>query len=298
VADQVSDVASDLANRGSQLASWAGVQAKTFATESRKHGPSKSPGRVGRGRGRRRIDRHYGTAKLRLFKLLKVFGLDIPAKMAAAKAVIEQRAEEVADYAKGMTQTAAIIAALSACAAVLVAMAVAVGLFALYRVVAESYEVNAGLDVVAGVLVVAALILFLIARTKGQSLSNRRIFMPLSLPTGVSSTAPVVAAAEAAWVSPAPSGGRGEPAGDLLEPLAVLLTKYIKYPALGHPVLDELVGKLRPTVRGTADEAAESAANLVRYGNRGQLLVMLGGAAFFGWLLTRQTPDGQLGGVP
>jgi hypothetical protein len=32
-----------------------------------------------------------------LFKLLKLFGLDVPAKMAAAKAIIEQRAEEVAD---------------------------------------------------------------------------------------------------------------------------------------------------------------------------------------------------------
>jgi len=188
--------------------------------------------------------------------------------------------------------------ALSACAAVLVAMAVGVGLFALYRVVAESYGVNAGLDVVAGVLIVAALILFLIARVKGQSLSNRPIFKPPSLPTAAFSPAPVVTATEPAWVSPPPSGGRGQPAGDLLEPLAIMLTKYIKYPALGHPVLDELVGKLRATVRGTADEAAESAANLVRYGNRGQLLVMLAGAAFFGWLLTRQTPDGQLGGVP
>jgi hypothetical protein len=226
-----------------------------------------------------------------LFKLLKLFGLDIPAKMAAAKAVIEQRAEEVADYAKRVTQTAAIIAALSACAAVLVAMAVGVGLFALYRVVAESYGVNAGLDVVAGVLVVAALILFLIARTKGQSLSNRLIFKPLSLPTAFS-PAPVVTAAEPAWVSPPPSGGRGEQVGDLLEPLAVLLTKYIKYPVLGHPVLDKLVGKLRATARGAPDEAVESAANLVSYGSRDQLFVMLGGAAF------RQNPHRQVGGVP
>jgi len=51
-----------------------------------------------------------------------LFGLDVPAKMAAAKATIEQRAEEVADYAKHATQTAAIIAALSAFVAVLVAM--------------------------------------------------------------------------------------------------------------------------------------------------------------------------------
>jgi len=34
-----------------------------------------------------------------LFKLLRLFGLDVPAKVAAAKSVIEQRAEEVAQYA-------------------------------------------------------------------------------------------------------------------------------------------------------------------------------------------------------
>ena len=66
-----------------------------------------------------------------LFKILKLFGLDVPAKVAAAKLVIEQRVEEVTDYAKQVTQTAAVIAALSAVAGVLVAMAVGVGLFAL-----------------------------------------------------------------------------------------------------------------------------------------------------------------------
>ena len=227
-----------------------------------------------------------------LFKLLDLFGLDASAKMAAAKAIIEQRAEEVSDYAKHATQTAAIIAALTACAAVLVAMVIGVGLLALYWVVADSYGVNAGLDVVAGVLLVAALILFLVARSKGQSLSNRPIFKPLSLPIAAFSSPPVVAVAERAWV-----GGLGEQA-EVLEPLAVLLTKYIKYPALGHPVLDEFVRNLRARARGTADEAVQSAANFVSYGSRGQLLVMLGGAAFFGWLLARQNPDGPVGGVP
>ena len=77
-----------------------------------------------------------------LFKILMLFGLDVPAKVAAAKSMIEQRVEEVTDYAKQATQTAAVIAALSAVAGVLLAMAVGVGLFALYRAVAESYGVT------------------------------------------------------------------------------------------------------------------------------------------------------------
>jgi hypothetical protein len=39
---------------------------------------------------------------------------------------------------------------------------------------------------------------------------------------------------------------------DLLEPLAFLLPKYVKYPALGDTVLDELVENLGAAARGTA----------------------------------------------
>jgi hypothetical protein len=233
-----------------------------------------------------------------LFKILKLFGLDVPAKVAAAKSMIEQRVEEVTDYAKQVTQTAAVIAALSAVAGVLVAMAVGVGLFALYRAVAESYGVNAGLGVVAGISIVAALILLLIARTKGQSLSNRHIFEPLRpLATAAPSAAAPAVAAPSPAHAPSPASFAGVPAvsaGDLIEPLGFLLGRYLKYPALGRPVLDELVGNLRNTARGTADEAVERAANLLRYGDRRQLFMLLGGAAFAGWVLARQSPDERL----
>jgi hypothetical protein len=212
-----------------------------------------------------------------LFKILKLFGLDVPDKVAAAKFAIEQRAEEMAEYVGQTIQTAAVIAALSAFAGVLGAIAVGVGLYALYLVDADRYGVYAGLGVVGGLLVAAALILYLIARAKGQSLSRRRIFKPLSpSPTAASSPAPSVASpGPASVLSHAPVEARPEPARDLLEPLAFLLAKYIKYPALGHPVLDELVDNLRATARGTADEAVERAANLVRYCDRNQLLVLL-----------------------
>ena len=44
-----------------------------------------------------------------LFKILKLFGLDVPAKVDAAKALIEQRAEEMADRAKHAALSAALI---------------------------------------------------------------------------------------------------------------------------------------------------------------------------------------------
>jgi hypothetical protein len=227
-----------------------------------------------------------------LYKILKLFGLDVSAKMAAAKFEIEQRVEEVSAYAKQATQTAAIIAALSAAAGVFLALAVAVGLFALYRAVAESYGVNAGLSVVAAVLVAATLILLLIARTEGKALSNRPIFTPSSpLATSVDSALASPAAPTRVPPPAAYTVAQNESARDLIEPLAFMLRKYIRFPVLGHPVLDELIGNLRTSARGTADEAVERAANVVRHGDRTQLLIILGGAAFVGWLLARQSPD-------
>jgi hypothetical protein len=230
-----------------------------------------------------------------LFKLLKLFGLDVPAKVAVAKSVIEQRAEEVAQYAGQTVQTAAVIAALSALAGVLGAMAVGVGLYAVYRVDADSYGVYAGLGVVGGALVAAALILYLIARAKGQSLSQRRLFKPLRSPEPGAASGPAPDVVPVPARVPSTASFEAPPvAEDLLEPLAFLLAKYAKIPRLGYPMLDEFVGNLRVAARGTTEEAVERAANLVRYGDRGQLFILLGAAAVAGWLLGRQSQDERL----
>ncbi len=63
-----------------------------------------------------------------LFKILKLFGLDLPAKVDAAKALIEQRAAEVADRAKHTALSAAVIIALSTFAGLFLTMAIGVGL--------------------------------------------------------------------------------------------------------------------------------------------------------------------------
>ena len=128
-------------------------------------------------------------------------------------------------------------------------------------------------------------------------MSERHIFKPstpsviasASAPTPAIIPVPVNASTRAALAAPADS------AGDLIEPLAFLLAKYVKYPTLGHPVLNEIVGKL--SARSTTDEAVKRVADLVRHGDRTQLLTLLGGAAFVGWLLARQNPDVALSEV-
>jgi hypothetical protein len=230
-----------------------------------------------------------------LFKVLNLFGLDVPAKIAAARTEFEHRVEDAADYAKQATLTAALVAAFSAVAAFLFIVAAGVGLFALYRVIAEYYGVYAGLGAVAGLLIAAASVLLLAARTRAQSLSELRFVRRSSSPA--LPPAPESVAAQASPTLVAPETGAfsaNESAADLFEPLAFAFGKYVRVPVLGNPVLDQFVGSLKASARGTADDAVRRAANLIRHGDRTQLLAMIGGAAALGWLLARQNTQASL----
>jgi hypothetical protein len=217
-----------------------------------------------------------------LFKILKLFGLDVPAKVDAAKALIEERAAEVADRAKHMALSAALIVALSTFAGLFLTMAIGVGLLALYHTEEAAFGMNVALGIVATVLVVATLILLTVALMLGKSLSGKHA---PKLPNDVAT--PAVAASVP---PPAVLQSESASAGEFIEPVAFLLARYVKFPVLGHPVLNEIVERLRVTAHGTTEEAVERAANIVRYGDRGQLFVLLGGAATVGWLLARQRP--------
>lgn len=220
-----------------------------------------------------------------LFKILKLFGLDVPAKVDAAKALIEQRAAEVADRAKHAALSAALIVALSTFSALFLTMAIGVGLIGLYRAEEATYGMEGALAIVATVLIAAALILLMVALMFGRSYGRHAPELPDDVATHA--IAPVTPLARAP--SPAvPERGPAVSAEDFIEPLAFMLAKYARFPVLGHPVLNEIVEKLRVTARGSTEEAVERAADIVRYGDRGQLFMLLGGAAVAGWLLSRQ----------
>ena len=245
-----------------------------------------------------------------LYKILKLFGLDIPAKIEAVKASLELRVEQATDHVRQVAQEAAVIAALSAVAATAAAMAAGVGLIALYRWMADAYGIYAGLGAV-GVILVAVTIAFATAATlKGQSLAANR-FKLLRHAAGTADVASVPGVvtgtfvadagptepysdtnswAATAAMSPAPAAS----ASDLAEPLAFFLSKFVKYPRIGNPAIDELIGGFRATAHGTADEAIACAANVVRHGNRTNLMVVLTGAAFVGWLLAHHSRQHSL----
>ena len=233
-----------------------------------------------------------------LFNILKMFGLDVPAKIEAAKASLELRVEHATDHVKLIARQAAVVAALYAAAALTAATAAGVGFIALYRWAAEAYGVYAGLGIVGAILIVVTAVLATAAAIKGKSLASNGIKIPHSPPdstseiadSGIGNPSEIPPAAGYAWQAPDMTT-RIPPAAasDLIEPLALLLSKIVKYPSLGNPIVDELLNSLRGTARGTADEAVNSAANMIRHGDRTNLVVVLTGAAFVGWLLSHHS---------
>jgi hypothetical protein len=230
-----------------------------------------------------------------LFTILKLFGLDVPAKIEAVKAGLERRVEQTADHVKRVAQEAAIIAAFSAVASMTAVVALAVGMIAIYRWAAEAYGEYAGLAMVGGILVVVTIIFATIAAIKGSALAHSRLEFQISPPVMGHMVSDAGARAHATAVDAAPAPVLpSASADDLVEPLGFLLSRVVPYPSSANPVVNELIGSLRATARGTTEEAIGRAADVIRHGNRANLLVVLTGAAFVGWLLSPSFPSSGL----
>jgi hypothetical protein len=225
-----------------------------------------------------------------LFNIMKLFGLDVRAEIAGVKDQIEQRIDDIADHAKHIALSTAVIIALSIFAGLFCTMAIGVGLIMFYRAETATYGEDTALAVIGAALVAAAVILLGVAFMAGRSLSRKRA----SSAPDAAKTIAAAARAQAASGSQPPSEVVAplpvKSADDLTEPLTFPRALFNKNPKLAHPILDEIVGILRTPAGGKADKAVEQALNRLRNGDRTQLLVLLGGAALAGWLLARSRP--------
>jgi uncharacterized membrane protein len=238
-----------------------------------------------------------------LFRFLKLFGVDVPARMAQLQASFEQRVEVAKDQVKQAAQRAATVGALAALAALAALSAAGVGLFALYRWVLMNYGQFYGLAAVGGVLIVIAVISFVVALLEARSWSADSAGHDGDKPRRVAAesqqvSADHIAAADATALDepafatqPPPQPAHGATsAADLVGPLSVILSRVMKFPTTGNPVLDELLFALRGSVKGAADEAVDGVVQTVRYGDRTKLVAVLGAAVLAGWLLARHRP--------
>jgi hypothetical protein len=225
-----------------------------------------------------------------LFKLLKLFGLDVRAEIAAVKGEITRRVDDVTDRARQLALGAAVIAVLAMFAGLFLVTALGVGLVALYRFAEAAYGPDVALAIIAAVLLGAIVILLGVALVVARSLKSVR-------PSAVGAD---VADASARAVLPPqmPPEAVAAPlmsSGDLVEPLTLVLGLFAKDSKLGHPALDEFVTGL-PNGGGKPDEAVAQALDVIRNGDRTQLAIILGAAVAAGWLLARGRP--QPGSTP
>src|SRR5579859_8102624 len=104
-----------------------------------------------------------------LVRIFKLFGLDLPAKMAEVRVGIEERLELAKDQVSQTVQMVAVLTVLFALAAIALLSAFAVGLIALYSWVALNYGQFYGFAAVGFSLTLIAVFLFLAGMSKAKS---------------------------------------------------------------------------------------------------------------------------------
>ena len=231
-----------------------------------------------------------------LFKILKLFGLDIPARMSEVRIDLEERFDAAKDSVEQAAKTAALLAMLFFLASAAALSTFGVGLMALYSWVSSNYGQLYGFAAIGAVLLFIAIFMFAIAISKAKSWpgeSARRVAAK-KLELGQARAERVAAAAEAVegpairpLLPPPQRSGATAAASDLIEPLVWALSRTIKLPGMDNPAMDEVFARLRSSARGVAEETVEGLVRAIRYGDRPQLFAALGGAMFVGWFLGR-----------
>lgn len=228
-----------------------------------------------------------------VLRLLGPLGREVEARIDGLTGKIERRIQRATDEAKQAAGAAAITAALAAFAGLTAIIALGVGLFALYRWVAATYGEFEGYGVVVGTLIIVTIILVvtIVVRSK----SSR----PWEVPTGQPAAATAAwehanaepraeQAATAKFSTPPPAATPPPPGvSDIAEVLTHILAGIIKIPETGNEVLDEIARNVRVRAQSGGQEALDSAVNVVREGERINLIAVLSGFVVFGWLLSR-----------
>jgi hypothetical protein len=225
-----------------------------------------------------------------LFRILKLFGIDIPARMTEVRIDLEERFDLAKDSVQQAAQTAALLAMLFFLTSLAALAALAVGLIALYSWVSSNYGQFDGLAAIGGVLLSIAIITFATAISKVNSWRDENVRRVTAKRLELAEAraeriATAREAFEARVLPPSVQSSGAAAASDLIEPLVWALSKTIELPAMGNPAMDELFARLQSSARGVADETVKGLGRRVQYGERPQLFAALGGALFVGWFL-------------
>lgn len=229
-----------------------------------------------------------------VFKILKLFGIDLAFRIASTQVDVEERFNLAKDSLEQAARTAAILALLFFLAGAAALSAFGVGLIALYSWTSNTYGEFYGFAAVNAILLFIASVMFASAISKTRSWpdeSARRIAAKKLELAQVRPDRVAVAreAIEGPAPPPPPQSSEAGGASDLIEPLVWALSSTIKLPAMDNPAIEKVFGHLKNSAQGIADETVDGLARAVRHGDRTQMLAALGGALFVGWFLGSQS---------
>jgi hypothetical protein len=229
-----------------------------------------------------------------LFRIIKLFGIDLPVRMAEVQIDLEERFDLAKYTVEHAARTAAFLALLFFLAGLAALSVLGVGLIALYSWISSNYGQFYGFAAVAAILLFIAIVMFASAIRKAKSWrgeSGSRVeAKKLELRQA---RAKRIAAAMEAFEGPvlprSPRSSEATAAIDLIESLVCALSGMREFPVMENPAMDELFARLRNSARGIADETVDGLVRAVPYGDRRQLFAALGGAMFVGWFLGRHS---------
>jgi uncharacterized membrane protein len=232
-----------------------------------------------------------------LIKLLKLFGIDLPARMAEVRIDLEERFDLAMDGVEQVARTAAVLALLLFLAGLAALCAFGVGLIALYSWVARDYGEFYGFAAIGAMLLLIAIIAFAIVISKVNSWRDERVRhvaakrrdLAQAHAQRVAAAAEALEALKMPLVPAPPQTSGAAAASDLIEPLVWALCSTIKLPTVGNPISQELFARLQSSAAGVAGESVSALVCAVRDGGRPQLFAALGGAMFVGWSLGRHS---------
>lgn len=230
-----------------------------------------------------------------LFKIMKLFGFDIPARMAEARIDLEERFDLAKDSVRQAAQAGAVVGGLFFLAGLAGLSAVGIGLAALYSWVSANYGQFYGFAAIGGALLLIAIIMFASAMSKAKSwpdenssrVAAKKQKLAQAHAERVAAATEVPEGPAIRQLAPSPPPSKATAASDLIEPLMWALSSTIRLPTIGNPAVDELFTRVQSSARGAADETVEGLVGAVRDGDRPQLLAALGAAMLVGWFLGR-----------
>ena len=237
------------------------------------------------------------------FRLLKLAGIDVNAKIAELKADLSVKIGQTSEELTRKARIIGLAAGLFLSAALLALMVLVVALIAIYKWGELNYGAFVGLALVAGVLIVLAIVLVGSGLVIGKQSSRITPLAPFNEATSARakplaphpprSTNDAPQSAEAfASTSYQSSSAKAE---DLIEPLFALVGRYTRWPQTGHIAIDNLLQQVGSRAQGTTDDAVTRAAALIRNGDRATMLSVLGAVAVLGWLIGRSAAQAKIG---